>query len=96
MSKFSKFDAAEYLDTPEAIQQFIDDAAETGNAEYIAHSLGVIARAQGMTNLAKTTGLSRESLYKALSDKGNPNLRTLLAVAAALNFKIRIGAPATA
>lgn len=89
---FERFDAAEYLDSPEAIQHYIDEASATGNAEFIAHSLGIVARAQGMSQLAKTTGLSRESLYRALSDRGNPNLKTLLAVANALNVRINIGA----
>ena len=56
---FSEFDAAEYLKTPESLAAFLTDARETGDAGYIAKALGVIARARGMTELARETGLSR-------------------------------------
>ncbi|MFK0573798.1 addiction module antidote protein [Endozoicomonas sp.] len=85
------FDPADYLDSDEAIQHYIDEAVATGHAGFIADSLGVVARARGMTRLAKDTGLSRESLYRSLSENGNPNLKTLLAVCAALGVTIRIG-----
>ena len=85
------FDPAEYLDNDEAIQSYIDEAVATGHAGFIADSLGVVARAKGMSYLAKTTGLSRESLYRSLSENGNPNLKTLLAVCSALGVTINIG-----
>ncbi|ELB2819348.1 MULTISPECIES: addiction module antidote protein [Vibrio] len=82
----AEFDPAEYLDSPESIQAYINEAVETGDAAFISESLGVVARAQGMTDLAAQTGLSRETLYRTLSSKGNPNLKTLLSIVAALGL----------
>ena len=84
------FDAAKYLGDPEAEAVFLQDALETGDAGYIAHALGVIVRARGLSHVARDAGLSREALYKALSPAGNPTLSTLLGVTKALN--IRLGA----
>ena len=92
-SKITDFDPAEFLDSEEAIQHYINEAVATGHAGFIADSLGVIARAKGMSNLAKETGLSRESLYRSLSEDGNPNLKTLLAVCKALGVSMNIGKP---
>ena len=92
--KLTDFDPAEYLDDDESIQHYIDEAVATGHAGFIADSLGVVARAKGMTALAKATGLSRESLYRSLSGEGNPNLKTLLAVCSALGVTLHIGKPA--
>lgn len=78
------YDPAEALDGPEAIAIFLSDAFETGDAEYIAKALGVVARAKGMSELARETGLSREQLYRSFSSQGNPTLKTLLAVTKAL------------
>ena len=91
--QITDFDPSEYLDNDEAIQSYIDEAVATGHASFIADSLGVVARAKGMTSLAKATGLSRESLYRSLSGEGNPNLKTLLAVCAALGVTLNIGKP---
>ena len=81
---FTEFDPAEYLTSPEAIAAFVTDALETGDAGYIAKAIGVAARAKGMAELAKETGLSREQLYRSFSEQGNPRLKTLLAVMKAL------------
>ena len=81
---FTEFDPAEYLSSPEAIAEFVTDALETGDAVYIAKAMGVAARAKGMTGLANETGLSREQLYRSFSEKGNPTLKTMLAVMKAL------------
>ncbi|MBA1290576.1 addiction module antidote protein [Pseudomonas japonica] len=78
------YDPAAALDGPEAIAIFLSDAFETGDAEYIAQALGIVARARGMTELARETGLSREQLYRSFSSHGNPTLKTLLAVTKAL------------
>jgi probable addiction module antidote protein len=56
----------------------MNDAFETGDANYIAKAMGVVARAKGMTKLAEETGLSREQLYKSFSEKRNPTLKTIL------------------
>lgn len=82
------FDAAEFIDTPEAQAELIDDALASGNAAYVAKALGVVARARGMTSVAHDAGLSRESLYKALSEDGNPALATVLKVTRALGLRL--------
>ncbi len=83
-----KYDPADALDSPEAIEVFMDDAFSTGDASYIAKALGVVARAKGMSQIAEETGLSREQLYRSFSDKGNPTLKTTLAVMRALNLDL--------
>ena len=88
MVKTIPFDAARYTTSPESQQSLLDDAFASGNAAYIAHALGIIARARGMTDIARETGLARESLYKALSEDGDPRLTTLLGVARALGVKL--------
>ncbi|AZD38405.1 Addiction module antidote protein [Pseudomonas chlororaphis subsp. aurantiaca] len=82
------YDPATALRDPQAIALFMADAFETGDAGYIAKALGVVARAKGMTELAHETGLSREQLYRSFSDKGNPTLKTLLAVMRALGLEM--------
>jgi probable addiction module antidote protein len=82
------FDEAKYLNTPEAISVYLEDIFETEDPELIAHALGVVSRAKGMTEVARKTGLSRESLYKALSAEGNPEFATILKVMSALDLKI--------
>lgn len=84
----SRFDAAEVLDTPEAIEAFLEDAFEEGDPTFITHALGIVARAKGMTKLAEETGLSRQALYKALSAEGHPEFGTVLKVASALGFRL--------
>lgn len=86
--KFHDFDVAEMLDSDEAIEIFLADAMETGDAKHIASALGVVARAKGMTKIARETGLAREHLYKSLSENGNPTLETTLAVLKALGFHL--------
>jgi len=82
------YDPAVALDFPEAVEVFMADAFETGDASYIAKSLGVVARAKGMSQIASETGLSREQLYRSFSDMGNPTLKTTLAVMQALGLDI--------
>jgi probable addiction module antidote protein len=82
------FDAAEVLDTPEAIEAFLEDAFEGGDPAFITHALGTVARARGMSQLAQETGLSRQALYKALSAEGHPEFGTVLKVANALGFRL--------
>lgn len=78
------YDPAAVLTGPEAIAEFMADAFESGDAGYIARAMGVVARARGMTELARETGLSREQLYRSFSEKGNPTLKTMLSVMRAL------------
>ena len=82
------FDAAEYLGDAESQEVLIKDAFESGDPHYIAHALGIIARARGMTQLSRDAGVTREALYKALSKDGDPRLSTLTSVLAALGVKI--------
>ena len=84
----SVFDAAEYIDTPEAQAELLDDAFASGDAAYVAKALGVVARARGMAGVARDAGLSRESLYKSLGDDGNPALATILKVTKALGVRL--------
>lgn len=82
------FDAAEYLDDAESQAELLEDAFESGDANYIKHALGIVARARGMTLIAKEAGVTREALYKALSEDGDPKLSTLLGVAKALGLTL--------
>ncbi len=86
--KTTLFDVAEYLDNAELQQDYLDAAFSTEDAATIAHALGVVARAQGMAGVARDAGLSRESLYKALSEDGNPALATVLKVMQALGLRL--------
>jgi probable addiction module antidote protein len=87
-TKTHPFDPAEYLGTLEAQAEYISAALETGDPAFIADSLGVVARARGMSQLARDTGLRRESLYKALSAEGNPEFATIMKVVQALGVKL--------
>ncbi|KEQ03749.1 MULTISPECIES: addiction module antidote protein [Pseudorhizobium] len=78
--KIAPYDPAEDLSSDEAIAIFMAEAFETDDPAYIAHALGVVARAKGMTQIAKDTGLSREQLYRSFSENGNPTLKTTMAV----------------
>lgn len=86
--KLTTFDPAEALTSDESVAVFMADAFEKGDAGYIAHALGVVARARGMTDIAKKTGLSREQLYRSFSGTGNPTLKTTLAIMKALNIQM--------
>jgi probable addiction module antidote protein len=82
-------EVAEFLQTPEEMAAYLEACIEQseGDAAFIAKALGDIARAKGMTQIARETGLSRESLYKALSGDRSPSLETILKVVAALGLK---------
>lgn len=82
------FDPAKFLTSPRAMAIFMSEALETGDPAYIAHALGVVARAKGMADIARETGLGRESLYKALSTDGNPEFATVLKVMQALGLRL--------
>ncbi|MGL4528105.1 MAG: addiction module antidote protein [Aestuariivirga sp.] len=86
--KLTDFDPAAMLKSDEAIEVFLADALETGDAGHIASALGVVARAKGMTKIARETGLAREQLYKSLSPTGNPTLETTIAVMKAIGFEL--------
>jgi len=88
VEKLIPYDPAEDLTTDEAIEVFLANAFETGEARYIARALGVVARAKGITKIARDTGLAREQLYRSLSENGNPTLETTMAVMNAIGFQI--------
>ena len=90
--KTKPFDPAAYLDSDEARAVYLSEAFETGDVGFISDALGVVARAQGMTGIAKETDLSREALYRALSINGNPELSTVLKVTTALGLKLTVEA----
>ena len=80
--------AAEYLSSEEEMAAYLEAAFSEGEASLVIQALGNIARARGMTELARETGLRRESLYKALSSEGNPEFGTILKVVKALGIKL--------
>jgi probable addiction module antidote protein len=86
--KLTTYDPAEDLGSDEAIAVFMAEAFQTNDVGYISHALGVVARAKGMAQIADQTGLSREQLYRSFSKKGNPTLKTTLAVMSALGIKL--------
>jgi probable addiction module antidote protein len=86
--KTTPFDPAEYIGSPEAQAELLADAFESGDATYITNALGVVARARGMSGIAKDAGVTREALYKALSETGDPRLSTLLGVTRALGVQL--------
>jgi probable addiction module antidote protein len=86
------YDSAEYLNSAEALQTYMEEALETNDAAFIAKALGTMARARGMSQIAKKAGLSRESLYKALSTEGNPEFGTVIRVMHALGLKFSVTA----
>jgi probable addiction module antidote protein len=93
-TKTTAYDVAEHLRTPEEMAAYLDAWLEEApdDAAGIAKALGDIARAKGMSLVAKETGLSRESLYRALSAEGNPSFATVLKVARALGFRLHASA----
>jgi probable addiction module antidote protein len=86
--KLTAFDPAEGLTSDEAIAAFMADAFASEDVGYIAHALGVVARAKGMSQIAAETGLSREQLYRSFSESGNPTLKTTIAVMKALGVEL--------
>ncbi len=93
----SRYDVAEHLRTPEEMAAYLEASMEeaNGDAAFIAKALGDIARAQGMTQVARDAGLSRESLYKALSGERAPSFDTVLKVMNALGLKLHAQAAST-
>lgn len=88
--KTRPFDPAEYLDDAESIAAYLDEALATADPAFIADALGVVARARGMTQIARDAELSRESLYKALSADGNPEFATVVKVLHALGLRLSV------
>jgi len=85
----SLWDAAEHLETKEDMAAYLETALEDGDPNLVVAALGDIARSKGMTNIARETGLGRESLYKSLSLEGNPEFATVLKVIQSLGIRLR-------
>lgn len=95
MTKTTRFDAADYLDTEERQVAYITAALETGDADFVRDALGLVARARGMGEIAKNAGLNRESLYKALGETGNPEFGTVMRIVRALGLTLSARPAAT-
>ena len=88
VSELPEFDASEYLRDEEDVAEYLTAVLEDGDPALVSAALGDIARAKGMTDIARETGLGRESLYKALSPGGNPEFSTILKVVKALGLRL--------
>jgi len=84
----STLDLAQYLETNEDIKQFLNEVSKTGETSDLIHALSIAARAKGMTSVADEAGVTRASLYKSLSETGNPHFDTINRVAHALDCRI--------
>lgn len=95
-TEFRPYDSADYLESLEDIACYLEAVLEEAGDDpaFITHALGVIARAQNFSELARKVGMSREGLYKALSDNGNPSFATIYKVARALGLKLEFHAVA--
>ncbi len=90
--KTARWDAAAYLKTDKEVAHYLEALFEAGDPNLIAAALGDVGRAKGMSQIAKAAGLSRASLYKALSSEGNPEFATVLKVVRALGLKLKVAA----
>lgn len=81
------FDPAEYLESDEDIEIFLDEAFKSGSEKDIVNALGIVARAKGVTQVAQQCGIRREQLYQSLGESGNPTLQTLLPILQALGLQ---------
>ena len=94
VGNLKRWDIQEYLETPEDIVHYLEAVFEDGDPKLIAAALGDIARARGMTEVARKAGVTREALYKALSENGDPKLATLIGVFKALGLRLSCGVAA--
>lgn len=88
MSKTKPYDSADYLDTPEAIAEYLSAAFETADSAFIAKAVGTAARARGMTEVARRSGLSRENLYRSLNGETRTELDTIVRVLDSLGIRL--------
>ena len=88
--KLNKFDVVDFLDSDEAMVEYLNVALEANDPKYFAKALGNVARAKGMFSISDASGLGRQSLYRALSDEGNPRIDTLFKVLDTLNIRLAI------
>jgi probable addiction module antidote protein len=90
--KTTKFDMADYLESEADMAEYLSEALAIDDPAYFQHALGAVARAKGMAVVARKSGLGRQSLYKALSESGNPEFSTVVKVLAALGIRISTAA----
>lgn len=90
MRKLTKFDAADYLDSDEAIAEYLTAALEDENPDVFLAAVSDVAKARGMATIAKESGLGRESLYKALAPGAKPRYDTILKVLHGLGVKVSV------
>ncbi|MCQ2580519.1 MAG: putative addiction module antidote protein [Treponemataceae bacterium] len=88
MEKLTEFDAAEYLDTEELRQGYLELVSKEGTPEDVLRAINTVARARGMTKIAKEAGISRDGLYKALSEDGNPAFITVCNILHAIGYTL--------
>lgn len=89
-TKLIDYDSAEHFADAEAQADLLRDAIEQRDPAYLAHAIGIVARAHGMTDLQKATGMKRQALYRAFSKEGNPTLATVMKALDALGLEIKI------
>ncbi len=89
---FTRYDAADYLRTPEDISAYLEASAEENDPAQLALALGAVARARNVSQLARDSGMTREGLYKALSAGGNPSFATITKIARALGLRVKFEA----
>ena len=94
--KTKPFDPADYLTSETAVATYLSEAMATGDSAFIADALGVVARARGMTKVARAAGVARESLYRALDKSGNPELATVVRVITAIGLRLDVKPAGTA
>ena len=80
MLETKPWDAAEHISSPEDIADYLNEALRDGDPGYFQHALGVVARAEGMSSIATSTGLNRENLYRTLADDSNPRFQTIVRI----------------
>lgn len=88
--KLKKFDVIDFLDSDEALIEYLNLALEENDPKYFAKALGNVARAKGMSSISDATGLGRQALYRALSSEGNPRIDTLFKVLDTLNVRLAV------
>ncbi|NOX16464.1 MAG: putative addiction module antidote protein [Epsilonproteobacteria bacterium] len=90
MDKLTNFDISQYLDNEETIAEYLTQVLNDGNSEEFLEAIGHIAKAKGMSNIAKETGLGRESLYKTFASGSKPRFETVMKVINSLGVKLKV------
>lgn len=90
--ELATYDVAEHLDSEEEIRLYLEAAFEDGDTKVITNAIGNVARARGMTEVAKSAGISRAGLYRALGEQGNPSLETLSAILHSFGMRLTVAA----